>query len=268
MLISKTDKMIAEKDGPIGWITFNNPERRNAVSLAMWEALADIVRDFESDKAIRVIVLKGAGDRAFVSGADISEFEEKRSSPETTRTYNEASGKATVALKHVGKPTIAMIRGFCIGGGVSVALSCDMRIASEGATFGVPAAKLGLGYGFLRIERFSRIVGLPRAMGILLTGRRVPAKEGYELGFVTAVAPAGGAMEEARKWAAQMLECSPLALRATKEVARKTMLGEDFERKLVDAREFPAAKRLRTSNDYVEGPRAFAEKRKPNWTNT
>ena len=121
MLISKTDKMIAEKDGPIGWITFNNPERRNAVSLAMWEALADIVRDFESDKAIRVIVLKGAGDRAFVSGADISEFEEKRSSPETTRTYNEASGKATVALKHVGKPTIAMIRGFCIGGGVSVA---------------------------------------------------------------------------------------------------------------------------------------------------
>ena len=105
-------------------------------------------------------------------------------------------------------------------------------------------------------------------MGILLTGRRVSAQEGFDLGFVTALAPAGGALHEARKWAAQMLECSPLALRAAKQVARKTMLGDDFEQKLLAAREFPAAKRLRTSNDCIEGPRAFAEKRKPDWTNT
>jgi enoyl-CoA hydratase len=136
MTKSKTDKMIAEKDGAIGWITFNNPERRNAVSLAMWEGLAEIVRDYAQDDTIRVVVLKGAGDKAFVSGADISEFEQKRSSPEATRIYNQAADKATEKLTQIGKPTIAMIRGFCIGGGISVALSCDMRIAAEGAQIG------------------------------------------------------------------------------------------------------------------------------------
>ena len=166
------------------------------------------------------------------------------------------------------KPVIAAVNGIAMGGGFELALACDLVIAAENAFFALSEPRVGLSALAGGVQYLPRAIGLPRAMGILLTGRRVPAKEGYELGFVTAVAPAGGAMEEARKWAAQMLECSPLALRATKEVARKTMLGEDFERKLVDAREFPAAKRLRTSNDYVEGPRAFAEKRKPNWTNT
>ena len=111
MTLSKTEQMVAAKDGAIGWITFNNPARHNAVSMVMWEALSDIVSDFGSDDAIRVIVVKGAGDKAFVSGADISEFEEKRSSPETTRVYRETSHQATSALKNVDKPTIAMIRG-------------------------------------------------------------------------------------------------------------------------------------------------------------
>jgi enoyl-CoA hydratase len=175
MTISKTDKMIAEKDGPIGWITFNNPGRRNAVSMAMWEALADIVRDYEKDDAIRVIVLKGAGDKAFVSGADISEFEEKRSSPETTKIYNQASGKANDTLMHAGKPTIAMIRGFCIGGGVSVALSCDMRIAAEGAKFGVPAARLGLGYEAKGVRKLMDVVGPAFAKEIFFTARQFTA---------------------------------------------------------------------------------------------
>ena len=123
MTLSKTERMIAEKEGAIGWITFNNPARHNAVSMVMWEALLDIVTDYGRDDAIRVVVIKGAGDKAFVSGADISEFEEKRSSPETTRIYNETSHKATVALKSLGKPTIAMIRGYCIGGGSAWAMS-------------------------------------------------------------------------------------------------------------------------------------------------
>ena len=136
--ISKTDRMLAAKDGAIGWITFNNPARHNAVSLEMWQALHDIVRDFEQDDAIRVIVVQGAGDKAFVSGADISEFDEKRSSPETTAAYHAVSERATVALKEVGKPTIAMIRGWCIGGGVSTALSCDIRLASANARSVMP----------------------------------------------------------------------------------------------------------------------------------
>ena len=177
MPISKTDKMIAEKDGAIGWITFNNPARRNAVSMAMWEALGDIVGDYAADDAIRVIVLKGAGDKAFVSGADISEFEEKRSSPETTKAYHEVSAKANEALRHLGKPTIAMIRGFCIGGGVAVALGCDLRIAAEGSKFGVPAAKLGLGYEFDGVKRLVDLVGPAFAKEIFYTARQFDAEE-------------------------------------------------------------------------------------------
>ena len=142
----QTDRMIAQKDGAIGWITFNNPARHNAVSLPMWQGLSDAVSAFGEDPEVRVIVVQGAGEKAFVSGADISEFKEKRSSEETILAYNAVSHRATEALTGVNKPTIAMIRGYCVGGGVAVALCCDMRIAAEGSTFAVPAAKLGLGY--------------------------------------------------------------------------------------------------------------------------
>lgn len=263
MLISKTDKMIAEKDGPIGWITFNNPERRNAVSLAMWEALADIVRDFESDKAIRVIVLKGAGDRAFVSGADISEFEEKRSSPETTRTYNEASGKATVALKHVGKPTIAMIRGFCIGGGVSVALSCDMRIASEGAKFGVPAAKLGLGYEAEGVRKLMDVVGPSFAKEIFFTARQFTAQEAVAMGLVNRLVPDGQLETYVRDYAGTIAANAPLTVASIKTIVGEVAKDESA-RDMVLCQQ--VVDRCFNSEDYVEGRSAFMAKRKPIFT--
>ncbi|WP_199225015.1 enoyl-CoA hydratase [Limnohabitans sp. 2KL-51] len=263
MLISKTDKMIAEKDGPIGWITFNNPERRNAVSLAMWEALADIVRDFESDKAIRVIVLKGAGDRAFVSGADISEFEEKRSSPETTRTYNEASGKATVALKHVGKPTIAMIRGFCIGGGVSVALSCDMRIASEGAKFGVPAAKLGLGYEAEGVRKLMDVVGPSFAKEIFFTARQFTAQEAVAMGLVNRLVPDGQLETYVRDYAGTIAANAPLTVASIKTIVGEVTKDESA-RDMVLCQQ--VVDRCFNSEDYVEGRSAFMAKRKPIFT--
>ena len=263
MLISKTDKMIAEKDGPIGWITFNNPERRNAVSLAMWEALADIVRDFESDKAIRVIVLKGAGDRAFVSGADISEFEEKRSSPETTRTYNDASGKATVALKHVGKPTIAMIRGFCIGGGVSVALSCDMRIASEGAKFGVPAAKLGLGYEAEGVRKLMDVVGPSFAKEIFFTARQFTAQEAVAMGLVNRLVPDGQLETYVRDYAVTIAANAPLTVASIKTIVGEVAKDESA-RDMVLCQQ--VVDRCFNSEDYVEGRSAFMAKRKPIFT--
>ena len=263
MPISKTDKMIAEKDGPIGWITFNNPERRNAVSLAMWEALADIVRDFESDKAIRVIVLKGAGDRAFVSGADISEFEEKRSSPETTRTYNEASGKATVALKHVGKPTIAMIRGFCIGGGVSVALSCDMRIASEGAKFGVPAAKLGLGYEAEGVRKLMDVVGPSFAKEIFFTARQFTAQEAVAMGLVNRLVPDGQLETYVRDYAVTIAANAPLTVASIKTIVGEVAKDESA-RDMVLCQQ--VVDRCFNSEDYVEGRSAFMAKRKPIFT--
>ena len=138
-----TSKMIAEKEGGIGRLIFNNPARHNAVSLEMWEAVTRILDDFEADDAVRVIVVSGAGGRAFVSGADISEFKEKRASAEAAAAYSKISESARQRLQDTPKPTIAMIQGYCIGGGVATALACDLRIAAEGSTFGIPAANSG-----------------------------------------------------------------------------------------------------------------------------
>ena len=260
MPISKTDKMIAEKDGPIGWITFNNPERRNAVSMAMWEALADIVRDYDNDKAIRVIVLKGAGDQAFVSGADISEFEEKRSSPATTRIYNQASGRANDELMRAGKPTIAMIRGYCIGGGVSVALSCDMRIAAEGAKFGVPAAKLGLGYEAKGVRKLIDVVGPAFAKEIFFTARQFTAREAVAMGLVNRMVPDGQLETYVRDYAGTIAANAPLTVASIKTIVGEVTKDESTRdmalcQQVVD--------RCFNSEDYVEGRTAFMAKRKP-----
>ena len=193
MTLSKTEKMIALKDGAIGWITFNNPARHNAVSMAMWEALFEIVTDYAKDDDIRVIVVKGAGEKAFVSGADISEFEEKRSSPETTRPTTRRRTRPAKALKDVGKPTIAMIRGYCVGGGVSTAMACDMRIAAEGSTFAVPAAKLGLGYEYEGVRKLMDVVGPSFAKEIFFTARQFTAQEALAMGLVNRLAAGRGA---------------------------------------------------------------------------
>jgi enoyl-CoA hydratase len=260
MTISRTDKMIAEKDGPIGWITFNNPARRNAVSMAMWESLSAIVRDYGNDGTIRVIVLKGAGDRAFVSGADISEFEEKRSSPESTRIYNEASGKATEDLKHLGKPTIAMIRGYCIGGGVSVAMSCDLRIAGVGAKFGVPAAKLGLGYEFAGVRKLVDVVGPSFAKEIFFTARQFTAQEAVTMGLVNRMVPEAQLETYVRDCAGTIAANAPLTVASIKTIVDEVVKDESRRdmalcRSVVD--------RCFNSEDYVEGRTAFMEKRKP-----
>ncbi len=260
MTISKTDKMIAAKDGPIGWITFNNPERRNAVSMVMWEALGDIVRDYQKDDAIRVIVLKGAGDKAFVSGADISEFEEKRSSPETTRIYNQASGKANEALHYAGKPTIAMIRGFCIGGGVSVALSCDMRIAAQGARFGVPAAKLGLGYEAKGVRKLMDLVGPSFAKEIFFTARQFTAPEALAMGLINRMVPDAELEAYVRDYAGAIGANAPLTVASIKTIVAELSKDESVRdmalcQQVVD--------RCFASEDYVEGRTAFMAKRKP-----
>src|SRR6266404_3214355 len=146
--LAQTDKMLSRKEGHVGYVIFNNPVRRNAVSLEMWEATARILDDFGKDNDVRVVVLTGAGDKAFVSGADISRFENERANEEAIARYNQTVERANAAIYDYAKPTIAMIRGYCIGGGVGLALCCDLRICTEGSKFAVPAAKLGLGYRF------------------------------------------------------------------------------------------------------------------------
>lgn len=260
MPISKTDRMIAEKDGAIGWITFNNPARRNAVSMDMWEGLSDIVRDYAADGAIRVVVLKGAGDKAFVSGADISEFEEKRSSPETTEAYHKVSGKANEDLRHLAKPTIAMIRGFCIGGGVSVALGCDLRIASDNSRFGVPAAKLGLGYEFDGVNRLIGVVGPSFAKEIFYTARQFSSVEALAMGLVNRVLPDTELEAYVRDTASAIAANAPLTVGSIKTLVDEAMKDESARdmalcRQVVD--------RCFASEDYVEGRTAFMQKRKP-----
>ena len=260
MTISKTEKMLAEKNGPIGWITFNNPARHNAVSMAMWEALSDIVRDFQADEAVRVIVVKGAGEKAFVSGADISEFEQRRSSPETTREYNAASGQATDALRQVRKPTIAMIRGYCIGGGVSVATSCDLRIAEDGARFGVPAARLGLGYEFAGVRKLVDLVGPAFAKEIFFTARQFSAQEALAMGLINRMVPGGQLETYVRDYAHTIAANAPLTVASIKTLVAQA-LEDESRRDVVLCR--AVVDRCFGSRDYVEGRTAFMEKRKP-----
>ncbi len=163
-----TPKMIARKEGGVGWMIFNQPEKHNAMSYAMWLAVPKIIASFEADPAVRVIVLTGAGEKAFVSGADISEFEEKRSAEEGIKLYDAAGEAAQSAIINASKPTVAMVRGICIGGGLAIALNTDVRIASANSVFAVPAARLGLGYRFTGIKRLVDIVGPSLRQGDLL----------------------------------------------------------------------------------------------------
>lgn len=263
MTISKTETMLAEKDGSIGWITFNNPARRNAVSLVMWQALREIVRQFEADSTVLVIVLKGAGDKAFVSGADISEFGEKRSSPETVDVYNRAAEDATDALKHASKPTIAMVRGFCIGGGVSVAMSCDMRIAAAGATFGVPAAKLGLGYEFKGVRNLVDVVGPAFAKEIFFTARQFTAEEALTMGLINRLVAEADLETFVRGYAQTIAANAPMTVASIKTIVDEVMKDE-AQRDMALCQQ--VVDRCFNSRDYVEGRTAFMEKRKPVFT--
>jgi enoyl-CoA hydratase len=257
---SPTERMIAELDGPIGWLVFNNPSRRNAVSLDMWQAIPEIIDAYERDPAVRVIVLRGAGDKSFVSGADISEFEKNRSSAEAVARYDEIGARAQAAIKSASKPTVAMIHGFCMGGGVGVALQCDLRIASQSAQFGIPAAKLGISYRLDGIGRLLDLVGPAYAKEIFFTARRFTAAEAHEMGLVNRVLPDAELEAYVRNYCATMAENAPLSLAAAKRIiAELTKLPAEIDKAKCE----DVVKRCFDSEDYVEGRRAFMEKRKP-----
>ncbi|MCW3477211.1 enoyl-CoA hydratase [Limobrevibacterium gyesilva] len=255
-----TTRMIARIDGPIGWMIFNNQERRNAVSLDMWEAMPLILDRFEQDPAVRVIVLRGAGEKAFVSGADISQFEQQRSSPETVAHYESVAEKASKRLSGTSKPTIAMIQGFCIGGGVGIAVGCDLRIAGQGAKFGVPASRLGLGYGPAGVKKLMDLVGPAHVKEIFYTSRHFNAAEALAMGLVNRVLPEAVLEAYVRAYGDMIAENAPLTMQALKRTV------EELLRTSPDA-DLALCERLVQgcfdSEDYVEGRRAFMEKRRP-----
>lgn len=255
-----TDRMIATVENGVGWVTFNQPEKRNAVSLDMWTAIPEIIAAFAMDTSVRVVVMKGAGDRAFVSGADISEFEEKRGTPEQVKVYEEATSAANVALRTLEKPLIAMIRGYCIGGGLAIALAADLRIAADDAQFAIPAAKLGLGYGYSGITELMHLVGPSYAKEIFFTARRFDATEAKSMGLVNRVVPVAELQSSTQSYAALMAANAPLTVRAAKAAVNEgTKDPSQRDLAVVDA----MVAECFASSDYIEGRRAFMEKRLP-----
>jgi enoyl-CoA hydratase/carnithine racemase len=255
-----TEKLVAIREGPIGWIIFNNPARHNAVSLEMWQSIPRVLDAYASDPEVRVVILRGAGDKAFVSGADISQFKEKRTSPEAVKTYNAASDAASEALRNFPKPTIAMIRGYCIGGGTATAVNCDIRIAAEDARFGVPAAKLGLGYRFPGIRRLASLVGPSFAAEIFFTGRQFSAQEALQMNLVNRVVPVAELERYTLDYAQTIAGNAPLTIAAVKR-ALIEYLKDPGERDLALCQKM--VDDCFVSEDYREGQAAFMEKRKP-----
>lgn len=255
-------RVVAQAEGAIGWIALDNPARRNAVSLAMWQGLLDAVRLFESDADIRVIVLRGEGEEAFASGADISEFEEKRSG-DARKDYDAVASLATAALTDTPKPTIAMIHGWCIGGGLALALACDMRFASDAARFAIPAARLGLGYGFDGVRKLVDVVGPAHAREIFYTARPFGAEDALRIGLVNQVLAKDQLEAFVRDDASRIAENAPLTVASIKTLVGQAMLDESQRdpalcKAVVD--------RCFASEDYAEGRRAFMDKRRPVFT--
>jgi len=254
------ERIVAEKQGPIGWLTFNNPARRNAISIDMWEAIPKALDRFEQDPEVRAIVLKGEGDKAFVSGADVSQYEKQRSSAEGIQYYEEIAGRVAERLQSCDKVIIAMIRGYCLGAGVNIALCCDLRIAAEDAKLGIPAAKLGLGYRAASLKNLVDIVGPAYAREVLITGRHFNAGEAKTMGLVHRVAPVAELESLVLEYCATISENAPLTIRASKRIIRELLKSSAA----FDAEACAAlVKACFGSQDYVEGRRAFMEKRKP-----
>jgi enoyl-CoA hydratase/carnithine racemase len=226
----------------------------------MWEAAQGILGDFAADKTVRVVVVTGAGGKAFVSGADISKFESERSSKEAIDRYNAAVDRANTAVYEFPKPTIAMIRGYCIGGGVGLALCCDLRICSDNSKFGVPAAKLGLGYRFVGIKRLADIVGPQFAAEIFYTARQFSAQEALAMNLINRLLPVYELEKYVRDYATTIVNNAPLTIAAVKRCLLEYVKNPDerdldLVQKMVDD--------CFASKDYIEGQTAFMEKRKP-----
>jgi len=261
--MSQTDNMLSRKESGVGYLIFNNPERHNAVSLEMWEAASGYLEEFRNDRNIRVVVVTGAGGKAFISGADISKFEKERSTQEGVDRYNAAVDQASNAFYYFPKPTIAMIRGYCIGGGVGLALCCDMRICTEESKFAVPAAKLGLGYRYDGLKKLVDLVGPSFAKEIFFTARQFTAAEAQMMGLVNRVVPDAELESYVKDYAETIAGNAPLTVDSVKFIVAQAVADES-KRDLKTCDEMVQA--CFTSKDYTEGRKAFMEKRKPQFT--
>jgi enoyl-CoA hydratase len=253
-------KILQNIDDGVGVITFNNPEKRNAMSLDMWEGVGSALIELREDPNVRVVILTGAGDKAFVSGADISQFEKNRHNAEASEEYSRKSAAQRALLADYPKPIIASIRGFCLGGGMQVAMSADIRIASENSQYGIPAARLGIAYGYDGLNNLVSLVGPSWARLIMYTGLRIDSAEAVRIGLVDRVVPDTELWNATMEIARTISVNAPLAIKAAKITIAQVL-------KDPDERDMDAIKAISTacmdSEDFREGRTAFMEKRKP-----
>jgi enoyl-CoA hydratase/carnithine racemase len=254
--------MLSRTDGAVGTLTFNNPSRRNAVSVDMWRVIPEMLQALEQDPAVRVIVIMGAGDAAFASGADISQFAEHRASAEAISVYETLTREAWDSFERVTKPVVAQIRGYCMGGGLGVALACDLRIAADDARFGIPAARLGVGYEFSGVKKLAELVGPAFAKEIFFTARQFDAREAQAMGLVNRVVPAADLAATVHALATTIAANAPLSVLAAK-LAVDTVYLPQSDARLERVR--LAIESCARSRDYVEGRTAFMDKREPDF---
>jgi len=258
-IVSPTERVKSWLDGSVLHIRFNNPAKHNALSVDMWQAVPPLLALAESDARVRMVVFSGEGGKAFVSGADITQFEDMRAAKEAVKGYESMAEAALEGIHEFSKPTIALIRGYCIGGGVNVAIACDIRLASSDSVYSIPASRLGLGYRFSAMRNLTHLIGPGNAKDIFFTGRRLDAAEALRMGLINRVTEAGKLEELLREYTDAIGTGAPLTIKAGKRIIREVLRTDDVDmelcrRLILDCFE---------SEDYAEGRKAFMEKRKP-----
>jgi enoyl-CoA hydratase len=261
--VSPTERVRSWVEGPVLHIRFNNPAKHNALSIDMWEAVPVLLGQAERDDDIRLVVFSGEGGKSFISGADISQFDDMRAQQEAVKKYEAVAEACLEGIHDFPKPTIACIKGYCVGGGVNVAISCDLRVASTDSTFFVPATRLGLGYRMSAMRNLTHLVGPGRAKDIFFTARRLDAREAHEMGLVNRIAEPDGLEALLKEYTDAIASGAPLTIKAGKRIIREILKtdGEPVDmdlcrRLILDCFE---------SEDYAEGRKAFMEKRKPSF---
>ena len=260
---SPTERVETWLDKTTLYIRFNNPARHNALSVEMWETIPTLLALAEQDDRVRLVVFSGAGEKAFVSGADISQFEDMRAAREAVARYEVIAEAALMGIYHFTKPTLACIRGYCVGGGVNVAISCDIRIASSDSVFFIPAARLGLGYRHSAMKNLVDLIGPGAAKDLFFTGRKIDAAEAKSLGLISRVCAPDELAKLLAEYTSAIAENAPLTIRAAKLVTREIHKpAADFNAELCQ----DVIRACFESEDYAEGRRAFMDKRQPVFT--
>jgi enoyl-CoA hydratase len=256
------NSIITRHEAPLGWLIVNRPQVKNALNFEAWRAIVAAMDELNADPDVRVIIMRGITADSFISGADISEFPSHRANAEQARAYRDAPGNATNALSQSPKPVLAMIAGICIGGGLQVALSCDVRIAARGTRFGIPAARLGLAYPLEGVLSLSQIAGPANARDILMSARIFDAEEAFAMGLINRLVEPAELESVVRDYATRMASNAPLTMATAKATIREGLKDAEVR----DAKKIAAmVSQCFDSEDYREGVKAFLEKRRPNF---